>query len=109
MNNENLININDRTPEEQLAIRQAGGRAAAKSRTLRKQMRERIERMLAQKVKISPLHSFETDHTYQIDTDGTYYDEVCATILRGVLAGDKSSLNAFSWAMTGNGEQDDSE
>lgn len=89
-NENNLININDRPADEALAIRQSGGRAAAKARQNKRQLRERLETMLSQPVNRSAL-SMEL-HDYEIEGDGTYYDALCATLLRGALDGNGNCL-----------------
>lgn len=115
MNNQNLININDRTPEEQLAIRQAGGRAAAKARKSKNALRDRLENLLEQRVK-GPTQADSDDpfdlamdhklpqRIYAMDVDGTFYDELCANILDKALRGDKYAINTIRVLLENSGE-----
>lgn len=86
-NRDNLININDRPADEQLAIRQAGGRAAAKKRVERRELRERLTAILSQKVQRDDLLGLQLDE-YEFDNDGTYYDKVITDIVSRSLQGE---------------------
>lgn len=92
-NKGNLININDRSAEEQLAIRQAGGRAAAKARTRNNKLRDRLSYMMKQNSGDSTeliRQSYMGDQT--VTTDGTYYDKMCAALIRKACKGDMKAI-----------------
>lgn len=104
-NKSNLVNINDRPAEEQKAIRQAGGRAAARVRHNKKELRTRLETMLAQRVQRSPL-CMDITRDYTFDGDDTYYDELCATILNGALEGNASCIKTVLGVLLGGADPD---
>lgn len=86
-NTGNLINISDRPADEQLAIRQAGGRAAAKKRVERRELQERLTAILSQKVRRDDFLDLQLDE-YEFDNDGTYYDEIITNIVSRSLLGE---------------------
>lgn len=92
-NKDNLINLNDRSADEAREIRAAGGRAAAKARTRNNKLRDRLSYMMKQNSGDSTeliRQSYMGDQT--ITTDGTYYDKMCAALIRKACKGDMKAI-----------------
>lgn len=92
--NDNLRPLNKRDPEEARAIRAAGGRAAAKAKARNNKLRERLEYMLSQDsgktTAIIRASMFGDD---VVNTDGTYYDDMCASLVRKSCSGDMRAIS----------------
>lgn len=92
--NDNLRPLNERDPKEARAIRAAGGRAAAKAKARNNKLRARLEYMLNQssgKTTAVIRPSMLTDDV--VNTDGTYYDDMCASLVRKSCSGDMRAIS----------------
>lgn len=92
--NKNLIPIDDRPAEEARAIRAAGGRAAAKAKARNNRLRVRLEAMLSQTgastTELIRQNFLSGDET--VSTNGTYYDKMCAALVRKACGGDMKAI-----------------
>lgn len=91
---ENLTPLNKRDPEEARAIRAAGGRAAAKAKARNNKLRSRVEYMLKQQSGWDHfcVASDWRGAEHNINTDGSYYDRMVASLISKACHGDMKAI-----------------
>lgn len=93
---DNLVNLNDRSEDEAREIRAAGGRAAAKAKARNNKLRKRLECMMNQpsgRKKYNVFSDFMTGRKSDIETDGTYYDYMVASLADKAIKGDMKAIS----------------
>lgn len=93
MNNDNLVNLRDRTPEERKEIAKKGGHISAENRRNRKQLKEALIVVMNLPVKdndkLDELNDIGNLHKKNV----TVIEKIAINICKRAMDGDEKALN----------------